>query len=65
MVNEENSKVAKAIVKMESQVEAIEKIAKEARSTASSATKGLDQLKTKVNNLTRNRPNGGGGNGNA
>ena len=63
--DEENSKVAKAIAKVETQVESIEKIAKEARSTASSVTNGLDQLKTKVNNLSRNRPSGGGGTGNA
>ena len=59
--DQENSKVLKAILKMDTKMEAIEKIAKEARSAASTTSNGLDQLKTKVNTLSRNRTNGGGG----
>ena len=59
---EDEDNLSKAVAKLESKIEAIDKIAKEARSSASSAANGLDQLKTKVNNISRNR-NGGGGNG--
>lgn len=60
---EKDSDLSKAVSKLESKIEAVEKTAKEARSAASTTANGLDQLKTKVNNLNRNRNNGGGGSG--
>ena len=60
---EQDSKVAKVLSKIEVKMDSIEKTAKEARSSASTLANGLDQLKTKVTALSRNRPNGGGGGG--
>ena len=61
--DKEDSKLSKAITKLETKVESVEKTAKEARSSASSTANGLDQLKTKVDTLSRNRNNEGGGGG--
>ena len=58
------SPVTKAVTKLEEKVELIERVAKEARAIASSTSNGLDQLKSKVNNLSRNRSNGDSDNGN-
>ena len=60
---EEDSKLGKALTKLESKVDGIDKIAKEARSSSSTVANGLEQLKTKVNTLSRNRGNGGGSGG--
>ena len=62
-VDQSDTKLSKAVSKLDSKVEAIEKTAKEARSAASTAANGLDQLKTKVANLSRNRNNNAGGGG--
>ena len=59
---QKESKVLKNVDRLESRIEAVDKIAKEARSAASTTANGLDQLKTKVGTLNRNNRNNGGGN---
>ena len=58
--NDQDSKLTKAISKLEIKMEAIEKTAKEARTSASTVANGLNQLKTKVGSMNRNRGGGGG-----
>ena len=59
--DEKDSVMAQSLSKLETKADSIEKLAKEARSAASTTANGLDQLKTKVANLSRNQNNGGGG----